>query len=144
MSFRTMAAKGMGFISSSSLIAMSALAESPVTPAGTAAPGANGAPAVNPLMNILPFVAMFGVMYFLIIRPQQKKQKEQQSMLSALKQGDDVVTASGILGRVTGLTDKVVTLEIDDKVRVKMLKSQVVQVLKGQDALKELKEVPAR
>lgn len=131
------------FISNLFLTAL-AFADGPVTPAGSVSSGANAVPAVNPLMNILPFVAMFGVMYFLIIRPQQKKTKEQKSMLSALKQGDDVVTTSGILGRVTDLTDKVVTLEVDSKVRIKMLKSQVVQVLKGQDALKELQEMPAR
>jgi preprotein translocase subunit YajC len=74
---------------------------------------------------------MFGVMYFLVLRPQQKKLKEQQDLISALKQGDEIVTASGLLGKVTGLTEKVITVEIADDVRVKMLKSQVSQVIKG-------------
>ena len=75
---------------------------------------------------------MFGVIYFLMIRPQQKKMKEQQAMMSQLKQGDEVLTNSGILGKITGVTDKVVTVEVADNVRVKMLKSQVSQVIKGQ------------
>lgn len=82
-------------------------------------------------MAFLPFILMFGVIYFLMIRPQQKKAKEQQSMLGALKHGDEVVTTSGLLGKVTGITDRVVTLEVADDVRVKMLKSQVAQVVKG-------------
>lgn len=81
---------------------------------------------------LLPFVAMFAVVYFLMIRPQQKRLKEQQAMLGALKHGDEVLTSSGLLGKVTGITDKVVTLEVADNVRVKMLKSQVSQVVKGQ------------
>ncbi|OFZ69903.1 MAG: preprotein translocase subunit YajC [Bdellovibrionales bacterium RIFOXYD1_FULL_44_7] len=81
---------------------------------------------------LIPFLLMFAVLYFLMIRPQQKKAKEQQSMLSALKQGDEVITTSGIIGTVAGLTDKVVTLEIADNVKIKILKSQVSQVVKGQ------------
>ncbi len=57
--------------------------------------------------------------------------KEQQSMLSALKHADEVVTSSGMLGTVKGITEKVVTLEIADDVKVKMLKSQISQVVKG-------------
>ena len=74
---------------------------------------------------------MFGVLYFLVLRPQQKKIKEQQTMLSTLKHGDEIVTTSGILGKVTGITEKVVTVEVADNVRVKMMKSQVSQVVKG-------------
>jgi len=97
-----------------------ALADAPATPA----PGG--------FMSFAPLVLMFGVIYFLMIRPQQKKMKEQQQMLSSLKQGDEILTNSGILGKVTGITDKVVTVEVADNVRVKMLKSQVSQVIKGQ------------
>lgn len=82
---------------------------------------------------VVPFALMFGVIYFLMIRPQQKKMKDQQAMMAQLKQGDDILTTSGILGKVTGVTEKVVTVEIDDNVRVKMLKSQVSQVIKNQD-----------
>ena len=83
------------------------------------------------IMAFAPFVLMFGVLYFLILRPQQKKMKEQQNMLSALKHGDEILTNSGFLGKVTGITDKVVTVEVADNVRVKMLKSQISQVIKG-------------
>src|SRR5438874_986171 len=72
---------------------------------------------------LVPFALMFGVIYFLTIRPQQKKVREQQELLGALKHGDDIVTTSGMLGKITGITDKVVTVELADNVRVKMLKS---------------------
>ena len=80
---------------------------------------------------LFPFALMFGVVYFLMIRPQQKKAKEQQDMLGGLKHGDEILTTSGILGKITGITDKVVTVEVADNVRVKMLKSQVSQIVKG-------------
>ena len=112
-----------------------ALADGPAVPAGTPAPtsGATATGMQQPggLMAFAPFLLMFAVLYFLILRPQQKKMKEQQTMLSALKYGDEVLTASGILGKVTGIADKVVTVEVADNVRVKMLKSQISQVIKG-------------
>jgi len=112
-----------------------ALADGPILPGGTSAAPAGGpapsAPA-GPLGMFLPFVLMFAVVYFLMIRPQQKKVKEQQNMMSQLKQGDEILTNSGILGTVRGITEKVVIVEIADEVRVKMLKSQVSQVVKGQ------------
>lgn len=104
----------------------------PALPAGSAPAASAGASGPGGLMGFAPFILMFVVLYFLVLRPQQKKIKEQQSMLSSLKHGDDVVTASGLLGKVTGITEKVVTLEVADNVRVKMLKSQVSQVVKGQ------------
>ncbi len=107
-----------------------------VPTAGAAAPVA-AAPQPPGLMGmLLPIVLMIGVFYFLSIRPQQKKMKLQQEMLGALKHGDEVLTSSGMLGKVTGITEQVVTLEVADNVRVKMLKSQVSQVVKGQ--IKEL------
>ena len=81
---------------------------------------------------VLPFVLMFGVLYFLMIRPQQKKMKNHQKLLSEIKKGDEVLTNSGFLGKVTGMTEKVVTLELATNVRVKMMKNQVSQVVKGQ------------
>ncbi len=117
-----------------------ALAEGPAVPATGGVPSgvpSTGAPQQPGFLGMaMPFIMIFGVMYFLMIRPQQKKMKEQQEMLGGLKQGDEVVTTSGMLGTVTGITDKVVTLEVDKDVRVKMLKSQVSQVVKGQ--LKDL------
>lgn len=111
-----------------------AQADGPALPAGaTQVPTGAGQPQPPGMGSMMfPMLAIFAVFYFLMIRPQQKKVKEQQDMIGALKHGDDVVTSSGLLGRVTGITDKVVTLELADNVRVKMLKSQVAQVVKGQ------------
>ncbi|MEO5969131.1 MAG: preprotein translocase subunit YajC [Bdellovibrionia bacterium] len=117
------------------LVGGSAFADGPAIPAGSSplsnavAPAANQQPAG--FMAFMPFLLMFGVLYFLILRPQQKKLKDQQQMLTSLKHGDEIVTTSGILGKVTGITDKVVTVEVADNVKVKMLKSQVSQVIKG-------------
>lgn len=83
------------------------------------------------LMSMIPFVVIFGVMYFLLIRPQGKRQREHQKFLSELKRGDEVVTASGILGRIEGLTEKFVTLEISEGVRVKILRAQVMTSAKA-------------
>ncbi|MFN7684337.1 MAG: preprotein translocase subunit YajC [Oligoflexia bacterium] len=103
----------------------------PAVPAGTGAPGV--APGARPGMfeTMMPFVLMFGVMYFLILRPQQKRMKEQQAMLAALATGDSVVTASGILGTIRELGDKVVGLEVANNVQVKVLRSQISQKLKN-------------
>jgi preprotein translocase subunit YajC len=74
---------------------------------------------------MLPLVLMFVVFYFFLIRPQQKKQREVQEMLNQLKNGDQVLTTSGILGRITGLTDQWVVLELQEKVRIKILRSHI-------------------
>lgn len=101
-------------------------------PVNGAAPGMAAAPA-RPSMfeTLIPFLMMFGVMYFLILRPQQKKMKEQQAMLSALAEGDSVVTTSGILGIVRGLEPKVVRIEVASNVQLKVLRSQISQKLKN-------------
>jgi preprotein translocase subunit YajC len=109
-----------------------ALADNAPVPAGGPVSGVPGQPPQPGFGSMLvPFALMFGVIYFLMIRPQQKKMKEQQAMMSDLKSGDEILTSSGILGKVTGITEKVVTVEVADNVRVKMLKSQVSQVIKG-------------
>jgi preprotein translocase subunit YajC len=74
-----------------------------------------------PLMMIM----MIAVFYFILIRPQQKKQKEQDSWLKSLKKGDEVVTTGGVIGRISGLTDNTVTLEVQEKVRLKVLRSHI-------------------
>ena len=79
----------------------------------------------------MPFLIMLAVMYFLMIRPNQKRAKAQQALLSGLQTGDEVVTSAGILGTITGMSDKVVTLEIFKNVQMKVLKSQVNQIVKG-------------
>lgn len=78
------------------------------------------------LEMFLPFIFIFVIFYFLIIRPQAKKQKDHQKFVSELKRGDSVITTSGILGTVEGITDTFVTLEIADSVRIKILRSQIL------------------
>ncbi len=80
---------------------------------------------------LMPFIVLMVVMYFLMIRPQVRKAKEHQKFVTELKRGDEVVTTSGILGRIEGMTDAVVTLEIADGVRVKMLRTQVASSTKS-------------
>lgn len=92
---------------------------------GAPAGGGAGAPGASPLMNLVPFIVMLGIMYLLMIRPQMKKQKQHQEFLVQLKRGDEVVTSSGILGRIEGLTDLFATLEIAPGVRIKILRSQI-------------------
>ncbi len=79
-------------------------------------------------------VLMFAVFYFLLIRPQQKKAKAQRELLSSLKQGDQVVTNSGIYGKITGLTEQMVVLEIAPQVRVKMSRAAVAGLASAEGA----------
>lgn len=90
-----------------------------------------GAPAGGPpaLVTVLPWVLMFVVIYFLLIRPQQQKAKQHQTMLANLKKNDDVITSGGLYGKVVGLADDVVTLEIAAGVRVRVSRPQISAVL---------------
>lgn len=83
------------------------------------------------------FVAMFAIMYFMVIRPQQKQFKQHQTMLAALKKGDEVVTQGGVIGRIATITDKVITLEVASGVKLRVLKSSV------QNRAAALDEAPA-
>jgi preprotein translocase subunit YajC len=88
--------------------------------------GAGGQGGSNQLMAFLPLILLFVVFYFLLIRPQQKKAKQQKQFLENLKKGDEVVTSGGLYGKITGITNEQVTLEIAEKIRVKVLKSSIV------------------
>jgi preprotein translocase subunit YajC len=81
------------------------------------------------LMSMLPLVLMFVVLYFVMIRPQMKKQKEAKAMIDALAKGDEVVTVGGMLGKVTKLTDNSLSLEVASGVEVQIQRHAVVQVL---------------
>ena len=85
----------------------------------------------NPILSFLPFILIIVVMYFLMIRPQAKKQKEKQRMVDALKKGDNVVTNGGIHGKVMGFTDdnKTVIVKVDDNVKLNVDKSAIGVVL---------------
>ena len=80
-------------------------------------------------MQLLPLVLIFVVFYFLLIRPQAKRAKEHKAMIAALGKGDEVVTAGGVLGRISGLGDAYVTVEIADGIEVKVQRQAVQTVL---------------
>ena len=79
----------------------------------------------NPLMMPLMIGGLFAIMYFVMIRPQQKQAKDHRELISALKKGDDVITQGGMLGKIHAVTDKIVTLEIANGVRIRVLKSSI-------------------
>ena len=81
------------------------------------------------LMSMLPLVVMFVVLYFVMIRPQMKKQKEHRAMIDALAKGDEVATAGGVLGKVSSLSEGYMSLEISAGVEVQVQRSAVIQVL---------------
>nr|WP_315429144.1 preprotein translocase subunit YajC [uncultured Albidiferax sp.] len=88
-----------------------------------------GGDMMSSLTGMLPLVLMFVVLYFVMIRPQMKKQKEHRAMIDALAKGDEVATAGGLLGKVTNLGEGSVSLEIANGVVVQLQRSAVVQVL---------------
>ncbi len=81
------------------------------------------------LTSFLPIILMFVVLYFLMIRPQMKRQKEQKSMMDALAKGDEVITAGGVLGKVTKVVEGYVTLEVADNTTIVVQKSAVSTLL---------------
>ena len=91
-----------------------------------AAEAAEGAPQVNPLFQFMPIILMFVIFYFLLIRPQQKKQKELKTLIAALKKGDKVVTSGGILGTVSSIQEDYVVLTVGDSDhKIEILKSAI-------------------
>ena len=77
----------------------------------------------------VPIILMLAVMWFFLIRPQQKKQKDHRSMIAALKKGDRIITSGGLYGRVTGVSETALTVEIADKVRVKVSRGHIAGVV---------------
>jgi preprotein translocase subunit YajC len=94
---------------------------------GQAAEGAAAAP--NPLINFLFLGGFIVIFYFLIWRPQSKRAKEQKALIEALGMGDEVMTSAGILGKITKLDDLYVTVQVADKVELKMQKGSIAAVL---------------
>lgn len=90
---------------------------------------AQGASQGSPLGMFLPMLVIFGAFYFLLIRPQQKKQKAHAALVSALSVGDEVMTAGGILGKVTNVTEHYAAIEIADGMIIKVQKASVSQVV---------------
>ncbi len=77
-----------------------------------------------------PIIVIFAIFYFLIIRPQQKREKDRRNMLSNLKEGDDIITIGGIYGRILNLKEDIVTLDIGDKIKIKVTRTAIGNVLK--------------
>jgi preprotein translocase subunit YajC len=97
--------------------------------AQTAPAAAAGGDLQSTLMGMLPLVLMFVVLYFVMIRPQMKKQKEHRAMVDAIAKGDEVVTVGGVLGTVTKVGEGYIGLEVASGVEVQIQRSAVVQVL---------------
>jgi preprotein translocase subunit YajC len=84
---------------------------------------------MSSLTGMLPLVLMFVVLYFVMIRPQMKRQKEHKAMIDALAKGDEIATAGGLLGKVSKLGDNTLSMELSPGVEVQLQRSAVVQVL---------------
>ena len=98
------------------------------TPAYAQAAGAGGAGGA--FLQFLPLILIFAIMYFLLIRPQQKKMKEHQAMVEALRRGDQVVTQGGLIGKVTKVKDEgEIEVELAEGVKVRVVRNTVAQVL---------------
>ena len=99
-----------------------------VTPAyaQAAAPAAGGAAA---FAQFVPLILVFVIMYFLIMRPQQKKMRQHREMIGALKKGDNVITQGGILGKVVAVRDEEVEVEIAQGVRIRVVRATIAQVV---------------
>ena len=87
--------------------------------------GAAGQGGAGGFASFIPLILMFVIFYFLLIRPQQKKSKEHRQMIESLKTGDRIVTSGGLHGRITGVSDTTLTVEIAEKVRVKVNRASV-------------------
>ncbi|WP_162594735.1 preprotein translocase subunit YajC [Variovorax sp. PBL-E5] len=97
--------------------------------AQTAPAAAGGGDMLSSLGSMLPLVLMFVVLYFVMIRPQMKRQKEARAMIEALAKGDEVATSGGLLGKITQMGEQYLTIEISKGVEVQVQRSAVVQVL---------------
>jgi preprotein translocase subunit YajC len=102
-------------------------------------PSGGGGDASGPgfLISMIPILLMFAIIYLLLIRPQQKKQREHQAMLDALQNGDKVVTQGGIIGVITGLKADVVTVRIADDVRIDLQRSAISRLISSKKGSKE-------
>lgn len=91
-------------------------------------------------MQFVPFAVIIVVFYFFLIRPQAKKQREQQGFLQSLKVGDQIITQSGLFGKITGLNEQIANLEIANGVQIKILRHQIIML---QSALQKAPEAKA-
>jgi len=101
------------------------------------AQGAGAAAGPGPIVSLMPIAAMFVVLYFLLIRPQQKRTREHDTMVENLKRNDEIVTTGGLYGRVQTIADKVLTVEIAPNVRVRIDRAQVADVVGAKSESKD-------
>jgi preprotein translocase subunit YajC len=94
-----------------------------------AAPAGQAGGALGALISYFPFILIFVIFYFLMIRPQQQRVKQHQAAINAVKKGDEVITGGGIRGRVTKVTDDEAEVEITQGVKIRVVKSTISQVL---------------
>ncbi len=90
---------------------------------------AQGAPQGDPFGFLLPMIIIFAAFYFLMIRPQQKKQKAHNALVAALKEGDEILTAGGMLGIITSVSEHYIVVKIAENTEIKMQKASVSQVV---------------
>ncbi|WP_019423663.1 preprotein translocase subunit YajC [Paenibacillus profundus] len=95
--------------------------------------GADAAGGGGIMAMLLPFIAMFAVFYFLLIRPQQKKQKQRNSMLTALKKGDKIVTIGGLHGTIVEITDDIVVLRVNDVTKMTFDRSAISNIVTSEE-----------
>jgi len=106
-----------------------------ITPAFAQAPGIGGD---GGLMSFLPIILMFVLLYFLMIRPQMKRAKEQKTMIDALQKGDEVIAVGGLLGKIVELNDQYATLEIASETKI-MVQRPAIQTLLPKGTIKSIK-----
>lgn len=99
--------------------------------------GAASGQGASGFSSLIPLILMFVIFYFLLIRPQQKKTKDHREMLSRLKKGDRIITSGGLHGRITAVSEATLTVEIADKVRVKIARGNVSQIYQSSSQSQE-------
>lgn len=99
--------------------------------------GAGSGSTTSTILSLVPFALIFVIFYFLVILPQQKRSKQQKSLLEALKKGDKVVTASGIWGTISNLGKETVTLQIADTTKIRIQRDQIARLRGGDDEDKD-------
>ncbi len=87
----------------------------------------------NPIASFVPIILIFVVFYFLLIRPQQKRAKQHKEMIQNLKKGDEIITSGGLYGKIVGITDEFLTIEVAENVKVKVARSYVSMKLGEQN-----------
>lgn len=107
--------------------------------AATTAPAAPAKAQASPIMSFVPLIVIFGIFYFLLIRPQQKKMNEHKKMLANIKEGNKIITSGGFYATVVNVGDTSVDVKLADNVKVKILKSAVSEILgEGSSPKKEI------